>query len=378
MEKFIELIRNMHDECYDTVIDKIIEQKIPVALLSVTKPEDAFAAAKNFKLNLTHFITLSTSAVERADFEIISVDEAINRRLRPEYIFALSSIDARFAAKNFPASKVLFPERENTAEIYDAFMSNLPALKNFYDALIDEESRKTFRGYWLGNVSNRPDKIHHSNNSHYMTPGFIPERGAIVIDGGSYDGGTCLRFTERGFKVYGFEFDKNVFNKVAQVARQKNFVVENFGLGSYNHTAKYRPLNGGSTHLDDDGSETVQIITLDEYVREKNLPRVDFIKLDVEGAELDVLRGAATTIARFKPILAISAYHKLDDFWTLMNFIKTLNPAYEFALRQYHVSPEDEPFIGDNFQRQMVALGLEPWLKFYGECVLLARQELIL
>ena len=89
---------------------------------------------------------------------------------------------------------------------------------------------------------------------------------------------------------------------------------------------------------------------------------------------MDVLRGATTTITRFKPILALSAYHKWDDFWTLMEFVKALNPAYEFALRQYHVSPEDEPFAVDaEFQRQLTALGLEPCYKFYGECVLLAR-----
>ena len=365
----------MHDESYDTVLKKILAQKIPVAVLSVANLEEAFDMAKNATIEVTHFITLpGVESDEPTKFKIISVDEAIEQHLRPEYIFTINTFDARFAAKNFPASKILCPENENTAEIYDAFMSNLPALKNFYDTLIDEESRKTFRGYWLGKVANRPDKLHHSNNSHYMTPGFIPERGAIVIDGGSYDGGTCLRFVERGFKVYGFELDKNLFQYASNLAEQKNFVVENVGLGSYNHIANYRPLNGGSTHLDEDGTESAQIITLDSYVREKNLPRVDFIKLDVEGAELDVLRGATTTIARFKPILAISAYHKLDDFWTLMNFVKALNPAYEFALRHYHVSPEDEPFaVDENFQRQAAIFGLEPWHKFYGECVLIAR-----
>ena len=344
-------------------------------MLSVVDINKYFDMAKKFaaQLNLTHFITLS-EIYDAANFEIISVYDAINKHLRPEYIFALNDVDARFAAKNFPESKILYPERDNTEKIYDTFMSNLPALKDFYDSLIDEESRKTFRGYWLGNVTNRLEKIHHSNNSHYMTPGFIPERGATVIDGGSYDGGTCMRFVERGFKVYGFEPDKNIFGHAAQIAKEKNFVMENLGLGSHKHTATYLPLMNGATHLDAQGSETAQIITLDEYVREKNLPRVDFIKLDVEGAELDALRGAITAIARFKPILAICVYHKWDDFWTLMNFVKALNPAYEFALRQYHVAIEDEPFaVQEEYQHQLALLGLEPYYKNYNECVLLAR-----
>lgn len=372
MEKFIELIRDMHAENYDTVLQKILAEKIPVAILAVADPQNALAAAKKSELNITHFITAEDFTAD-ANFEIVPVAEAISRRLRPEYIFTLHTIDARFAVKNFPASIVLYPEHETTAAIYDAFMSNLPALKNFYDTLIDEESRKTFRGYWLGNVANRPAKLHHANDTHYMTAGFIPERGAIVIDGGAFDGGTCLRFAERGFKVYGFELDKRMFDIAKKVAAENNFVVENRGLGAYNHTANYRPLSDGSTHIDDNGSESAQIVTIDSYVREKNLPRVDFIKLDVEGAELDVLKGAVTTIARFKPILALSAYHKWDDFQTLMNFVKASNPAYEFALRHYHVSPEDEPFIVDTFPQRMASFGLEPWHKFYGECVLLAR-----
>lgn len=194
------------------------------------------------------------------------------------------------------------------------------------------------------------------------------------MDVGSYDGGTCLRFTERGFKVYGFELDKNLFGHAAKVAKENNFVVENCGLGSHEHTAKYLPLNGGSTHLDDNGSEVAQIITLDSYVREKKIPRVDLIKLDVEGAELDVLKGASVTISRFKPILLISAYHKWDDFWTLFEFVKKLNPEYEFAMRQYKVSTEDEPFAAnENYLRELARSGLEPCFKNFNECVLLAR-----
>lgn len=248
MDKFIELVRDMHAECYETVLNKIFANKIPVAMLSVFDVKYSVANAKEFRkqLNLTHFITLPEAVpkTSEVDFEFISVHDAINRHLRPEYIFTLNQIDARFAAKNFPASKVLFPERENTSEVYDAFMSNLPALKKVYDALIDEESRETFCGYWLGNVSNRLNKIRHAKNPHYLVPGFIPARGAVVIDGGSYDGGTCLRFTERGFKVYGFELDNNLFGHAAKVAKQNKFVVENVGLGAHNHEAKYLPLNG--------------------------------------------------------------------------------------------------------------------------------------
>ena len=114
---------------------------------------------------------------------------------------------------------------------------------------------------------------------------------------------------------------------------------------------------------------------VDSYVREKRLPRVDFIKLDVEGAELDVLKGAATTIARWKPILILSAYHKWDDFWTLRNFVKSIRADYEFALRHYTMSHEDDHRVLKNIDELnfMESLGLDATVKPYNECCLLAR-----
>ena len=105
------------------------------------------------------------------------------------------------------------------------------------------------------------------------------------------------------------------------------------------------------------------------------MPRVDFIKFDVEGAELDVLQGATSTIARDKPILAISAYHKWDDFWTLMNFVKSIRSDYEFAMRQYRSSLEDLPPSDQNIQLEnfLYSLGLDVKVCWYNECVLFAR-----
>ena len=106
-----------------------------------------------------------------------------------------------------------------------------------YVLLIDEESKQTFCGYWLGNIASRLGDIVHANTPHYICAGFIPERGAIVIDGGLCDGGTSVRFSQMGYKVYGFEMDKKNYELSLKVAKEKNFVVENLGLGSYKHMA---------------------------------------------------------------------------------------------------------------------------------------------
>ncbi|MBR4384864.1 MAG: FkbM family methyltransferase, partial [Selenomonadaceae bacterium] len=173
---------------------------------------------------------------------------------------------------------------------------------------------------------------------------------------------------------YGFEIDKLSCEFVRKNIKEKNFVLENLGLGSYKHEMRCTPSGRGDNHLTDDGTEIVRVTTIDAYVREKNLPRVDFIKTDVEGAELDLLHGAATTIARFKPILALSAYHKWDDFFTLMNFVKSIRPDYEFALRHSFDSFEDAPSAySDELFAKLKKFNLKPSIRGYQECVLFAR-----
>lgn len=76
--------------------------------------------------------------------------------------------------------------------------------------------------------------------------------------------------------------------------------------------------------------------SLDDYADE-HLQRVDFIKMDIEGAEMDAIEGAANTIRRFKPRLAISGYHKPADLWEIPQKLRSLNPGYELTFG--HHSP---------------------------------------
>ncbi|MDR0734004.1 MAG: FkbM family methyltransferase [Dysgonamonadaceae bacterium] len=74
--------------------------------------------------------------------------------------------------------------------------------------------------------------------------------------------------------------------------------------------------------------EKITITTLDKFVAENRLTRVDFIKADIEGAERDMLRGAANVLKTFAPKLAICTYHLIDDPETLEKIIKEINPNY--------------------------------------------------
>ncbi len=80
--------------------------------------------------------------------------------------------------------------------------------------------------------------------------------------------------------------------------------------------------------MDGTVEDGIALTTVDEFVKENNLQRVDFIKADIEGAERDMLRGARETLKRFAPKLAICTYHLPDDPQVLERIIKEANPDY--------------------------------------------------
>ncbi len=85
-----------------------------------------------------------------------------------------------------------------------------------------------------------------------------------------------------------------------------------------------------------DGSEQaleLQTETIDALVAEGGIDRVDFLKVDVEGADLGVLQGAAETIRAHRPRLAIACYHKPDDLVQIPDFIASLGVEYRWYLQ---------------------------------------------
>jgi hypothetical protein len=89
-----------------------------------------------------------------------------------------------------------------------------------------------------------------------------------------------------------------------------------------------------------------QTTTIDDYVADGHVPKIDFIKMDIEGSEVNALRGAVKTIRRFRPKLAISVYHKIDDLITIPLLIKDIEPSYNLVLDHYTVHQEETVLYG--------------------------------
>jgi hypothetical protein len=73
-------------------------------------------------------------------------------------------------------------------------------------------------------------------------------------------------------------------------------------------------------------------MTLDSFCKEYNVERVDFIKIDAEGSEREIIKGAKETIKRFKPKMAIAAYHLPDDKKVIPELVLSIRNDYKFKL----------------------------------------------
>jgi FkbM family methyltransferase len=81
----------------------------------------------------------------------------------------------------------------------------------------------------------------------------------------------------------------------------------------------------------------VSTVSIDDIVKEKKMPRVDYIKMDIEGAELGALKGAEETLRAFKPKLAIAVYHRDRDMIEIPAYLNGLGLGYEFFLDHFTI-----------------------------------------
>jgi len=166
-----------------------------------------------------------------------------------------------------------------------------------------------------------------------------PQKNEIIIDAGGFQGSTAIWFAnivgENG-KVFSFEPLKSNYQKMKKNIQRNKLekIVDFINVGLWDGVTDLfiTNNNSASTSFDINADIKIEVTTLDEFVQNERLEQVDFIKMDIEGAEMNALRGAEKTILRFKPKLAISIYHLPEDIYEIPFFIKSLVPEYKLYL----------------------------------------------
>jgi len=177
--------------------------------------------------------------------------------------------------------------------------------------------------------------------------------GDVVIDAGGCYGDTALYFSYKAGQngsVYSIEFmpsNIKVFKKNMALNKHlaSNIHLIDSPLWSSSGDKLFIEGTGPAARVTPRpklaSAEKVHTISIDDLTQEKKLQKIDFIKMDIEGAELNALKGAQESIVHYRPKLAISVYHNLHDFWSIPQWIDGLGLGYRFALRHFTIHAEE-------------------------------------
>ncbi|MEM2030860.1 MAG: FkbM family methyltransferase [Archaeoglobaceae archaeon] len=240
-------------------------------------------------------------------------------------------------------------------------------VKEFFEVLSGKTSLKLYLAYnypsfykaelkegeilkWKGKKFKLPKAVAYTLETTFIMGGMysIPEchvsQGDIVFDVGAHFGFFSYYALQKGAKkIYAFEPNPYVFEILKEHAniwdKEK---IEPFclALSSFEGEAilmipKGKELYGWAT-INETRTETekrkIKTTTIDKFVEENNIEKVDFIKIDTEGYEREIIKGAKKTIRKFKPKMAISAYHLPDDKEKIPELVLSIRDDYRFKL----------------------------------------------
>ena len=179
--------------------------------------------------------------------------------------------------------------------------------------------------------------------------------GDHVIDAGACWADTALYFAHKSGtdgRVYSFEFlpeNLKIYNRNLDMNPDLKKRVDLIPHPVWSNAGEQVEIlpNGPGTRIEGgqvdkkNNDYIFKTESIDHLLENGRIEKADFIKMDIEGAELNALKGAEQTIRRFKPKLAITVYHSLNDFWEIPEWLESLGLGYKFYLRHFTIHAEE-------------------------------------
>lgn len=112
-------------------------------------------------------------------------------------------------------------------------------------------------------------------------------------------------------------------------------IVLNVGLGEKSGSSQLQ-INDQqicSSTVSNGNGETVKILSIDDIYRQKITNKIDFVKMDIEGGEVDAILGAGHVIRELRPKLSIAIYHAYENASVIKNIVKSFHPKYSVNFR---------------------------------------------
>lgn len=260
---------------------------------------------------------------------------------REEVLSLFSALDASYP--------LYIPDMPVCGEQYfdRAFYNeNYEKIKSAYDCFSDDVSRAVFSSVLHYKLSGRLAPLMAQVQSRERILSLLPVASIqTMLDGGAYHGDTAkeaLALFPKLSRVIAVEPDKKIFKKLSRLAEAEPRISPVFGalystagkatfFGSSNRNSS---LVGASFQHRED---SVPLLTVDEICESTS---VNYIKYDVEGSELEALKGSEKTIKRTRPSLMVSLYHRSEDIFSLVLYLRAKLPqGYSLYLRRLGVVP---------------------------------------
>lgn len=214
-------------------------------------------------------------------------------------------------------------------------------LRNAYEMLADDLSRKTFKNILNFKITGDPQYLYDCEvprDKTIYTDLLRLTNHEMVVDAGAYDGDTVNELYDAvgGWKfLMAFEPDPHNFRKLEQNTRQyKGIRCVNSAIGAMNGWIDFAIAEGRQSHVSEDG-KPVHLYSID-----KMAPSATYIKMDVEGSELQGLHGAQNVIRDNSPRLNIAAYHHHEDLFEIPLYVSSMNKKYDVYLRHFPCLPD--------------------------------------
>ncbi len=236
----------------------------------------------------------------------------------------------------FKYSNLDLKEPPFICDFKEDYKNNKKRYEEVYNLLEDKKSKEIFEKLINFKISfdlNFMEGFTNNHDEQYFDKDLIPKLENIVfLDGGAYVGDTLPNIIKNfpDFKkIYAIE--PNLLHiDIAKRDFSSNEKIEfiNCGLGKIKIQ---KEESQEKKHHGEHDYQAININTIDNLINQK----VDFIKLDIEGAEQDALLGAKETIKKYTPILAVCIYHKAQDWYMIPKIVLDIYPNYKLYLRHY-------------------------------------------
>lgn len=206
--------------------------------------------------------------------------------------------------------------------------------------MLDDDSQSLFDTYISAVICGNQDELmkhRHSVREQYFDQKYIPDNMITMLDVGAYIGDT-LEIALKKLKInkyYAFEPDEQNLKKLKAKIKDKAIVkVYETGVYFEDTTLSFNSA-GSSSGIVNNGDSSITVIKLDSIIEEFDDDNI-FLKMDIEGMEINALKGAQNLIAKKNVFIAVCVYHCIDDLITIPQYIESIKPDYySYGLRYY-------------------------------------------